>query len=186
MNAYYGSDSLFKTKALLYQIYKNIRSLIRGNSLCRNVLNLETEERGVYTLDVAFELVNKMLQYSQFTEFTYKKCYIIAKHLNQIEVILRDILQFFKYFYRTSSQQKPDIFSATEEYKEMADKLTMDELKEIVGKNHKIDFNRLESGIVNRKSLEAIDGYEEKEEAINTAYTESESESESETEDGIN
>lgn len=169
MNSYYSIDSLLKTKSLLYQIYKNIRSLIRGSSLCRNVMNLETSERGVYTLDVAFELVNRMIQYSQFTEFTYKKCYVISKHLNQIEVILRDILQFFKYFYRTASRQKPDIFSASEEYKDMADKLTVEELKEIVGKNHRIDFERLSIGMNNKPSL---GGIEEDEENIESIYQE--------------
>lgn len=146
LNTYYNENYLMRAKANLYQIYKNIRPIIRTNIGVRRELNLETKDPGIYTVDLAFGMVDQMIQYCTFHGFTYKKCYAITMQLNYIEIILRDILQFFNYFFRPEYKQKPDVFIATEKYKQMADKLTLEKLKEIVGKNNKIDFANLGIG----------------------------------------
>jgi hypothetical protein len=143
LNSMYNQNHLLNTKAIQYQIYKNIRSVVRNNAAVRNALNLSTKEEGVYTTDVAFDTVEKMIQYCTFNGFTYKRCYIITQHLNYIELMIRDILQYFSYFFRPEFKQKPDIMIASERYKEMADKLTVEQLRGVIGKNNKIDFKHL-------------------------------------------
>ena len=78
-----------------------------------------------------------------FNGFTYQKCYAIALQLNNIEIVLRDVLQYFNYFFRPDWKQKPDVLIATEKYKQMADKLTIEKLKETIGEKNKIDFRHL-------------------------------------------
>jgi hypothetical protein len=146
LNTIYNEPNILKMKAISYQIYKNVRPMIRNSYAVRNALNLETKVPGVYTIDLAFDTVEKMIQYCTFDAFTYKRCYIIAQHLNAVEIMLRDIMQFFSYFFRADFKQKPDIMVAAEKYKDMADKLTIEQLKEVIGKNNQIDFERL--GIV--------------------------------------
>ena len=47
LNSYYSQEHLMKTKSIIYQIYKNIRSLIRNNAHVRAALNLDTKVEGV-------------------------------------------------------------------------------------------------------------------------------------------
>ena len=143
LNTYYNENYLMKTKANLYQIYKNVRSLLRSNPHVRTALNLETKADGVYTIDLAFDITEKMINYCMFNGFTYQKCYAIALQLNNIEIVLRDVLQYFNYFFRPDWKQKPDVLIATEKYKQMADKLTIEKLKETIGEKNKIDFRHL-------------------------------------------
>jgi hypothetical protein len=58
-------------------------------------------------------------------------------------MVIKDILQYYHYFIRPDFRQKPDIEMATEKYKEMADKKTVEELRALVGKRHSIDFENL-------------------------------------------
>jgi len=162
LNSMYDHNHLLNTKAIQYQIYKNIRSVVRNNAAVRNALNLSTKEEGVYTTDVAFDTVEKMIQYCTFNGFTYKRCYIITQHLNYIELMIRDILQYFSYFFRPEFKQKPDILIASERYKEMADKLTVEQLQGVIGKNNKIDFKHL--GLANEPGLIENDPIGEEEE----------------------
>ena len=67
----------------------------------------------------------------------------MTEHINRIELMLRDILQYFQYFMRTEYKQMPDILQAAETYKQYADKLTVEQLKEVIGKKNKIDFEGL-------------------------------------------
>lgn len=143
LNTTYDEANLVRTKSILYQIYKNIRSLIRNNSSVRGALNLDTKVEGVYTIDCAFDLVDSMIMYCNFYGFTYKKCYIIAQQLNNIEIIMRDILQYYQYFFRAEFRQKPDVLQATEKYKHMADKLTVEELMGVLGKNHRLNLENI-------------------------------------------
>ena len=143
LNSVYDEQNLLKTKSILYQIYKNIRTLIRNNAPVRASLNLETKDDGIYTFDLAFGIVEEMCQYCHFHGSTYKKVYAITQQLNHIEMGLRDVLQYFSYFFRTEFRQKPDVLTATEKYKDMADKLTLDQLRKVVGKKNKIDFEHL-------------------------------------------
>lgn len=146
LNQTYSKEQLSKTKSILFQLWKNIRTLVRNNLHCRRVLNLETKEPGVYTVDVAFNVVDKMYMWCENDKkegFTYQRLYIMTEHLNRIELILRDVLQYFQYFMRTEYKQLPDILQAAETYKQYADKITVEQLKEIIGKRNKIDFEGL-------------------------------------------
>ena len=146
LNQTKSKEQLSKTKSILYQIWKNIRTLVRNNMHCRRTMNLNTKEGGVYTVDVAFDIIEKMYLWCESDRkdgFTYQKLYIMCEHLNKIELMLRDILQYFQYFMRTEYKQMPDILQAAENYKQYADKLTVDQLREVIGKRNKIDFEGL-------------------------------------------
>jgi hypothetical protein len=143
LNKSFNPEAVVETKAILFQVWKNIRPLVRYNWAVRNTLKLETKEEGVYTIDVAFDIMEKMNLYCQMYGFTYKRIYLMRNQLNHIEIIMRDVLQFFNYSFRPEFKQKPDIEFATEKYKQMADDLTIEQLKQVIGKNHKIDFENL-------------------------------------------
>ena len=84
-----------------------------------------------------------MIKYCQEEGFTVKRMQIIISELNRIEMIIKDTLQYYHYFYRPDFRQKPDVDIATEVYKEMADKKTVEDLKNIAGANNMIDFENL-------------------------------------------
>lgn len=158
LNQTYSKEQLAKTKSILFQIWKNIRTLVRNNIHCRKTLNLDTKEPGVYTVDVAFNVVDKMYIWCENDKkegFTYQKLYLMADHINRIELMLRDVLQYFQYFMRTEYKQMPDILQAAETYKQYADKLTVDQLKEVIGKRNRIDFEGL--GLVFEEDELALD-----------------------------
>ena len=146
LNQNYAKEQFSKTKAIMFQIWKNIRTLVRNNLHCRRVMNLDTKEPGAYTVDVAFSIVDRMYIWCENDRkdgFTYQKLWIMTEHLNRIELMLRDILQYFQYFMRTEYKQMPDILQAAETYKQYADKLTVEQLREVIGKSNKIDFEGL-------------------------------------------
>jgi len=145
MNTYYRVQDMQRFRGIIKQIYKNIRTLIRNNPTVRATLNLETKDPGIYTLDVALGTIDKMVEYCESYGYTNKKLFIIIQELNNLELMIKDTLQYFHYFIRPDFRQKPDIEVATETYKEIADKRTVEELREIVGKRHKIDFESLGS-----------------------------------------
>lgn len=162
LNTYYNENYLMRVKANLYQIYKNIRALVRTNAQVRIAMNVETKVPGVYTIDIAFDIVDQMITYCMFNGFTYKRCYAISQQLNSIEIAIRDIMQYFNYFFRPEWRQKPDVLMATEKYKQMADKMTIDKLKEVVGRKHRINFEELGIG-----QVEEIDDINKEEEEDN-------------------
>jgi len=169
LNTYYNEDHLMRTKSILFQVYKNVRSIVRNNRQVRMALNLETKEPGVYTLDLGFDIMEQMVQYCTFHGFTYKRCYAIAQQLNNMEMILRDVLQFFSYFFRPEYKQKPDIMIATEKYKQMADGLTIEQLKGVLGKRNRVDFRSISDGSISEfmsKETEQIGVKDETEEAM--------------------
>lgn len=151
LNSHPTKDTMLKVKGCLYQIWKNVRCLIRSNLYCRKTLHLETRESGIYTVDVAFDIVDQWILYcneinvksKSKNNWTYRNLYAIIDHLNKIEIIMRDILQYFQYFIRAEFKQMPDILQAAEEYKKFADKLTVDDLRKVIGKNNELDFESL-------------------------------------------
>ena len=145
LNANYRVEDALMVKSVLTQIYKNMRTLLRNNPTVRATLNLETREEGVYTTDVAMNLIDRMMQYCEGYGYTTKRLYILTQELNKFEMLIKDVLQYFHYFIRPDFRQKPDIELATEKYKEIADKRTIEELRAIVGKRHRIDFEGLGS-----------------------------------------
>lgn len=138
-------SAIYEVYAIIQQIYKNIRMLVRFNPIMRKTMNLETKDEGIYTTDIAKSLIEKMIKYCEINEFTIKRIDIIIEELDNFETVLKDTLQYFSYFIRPDFRQKPDIEMATEKYKQIADKATIEELKELVGKSHKIDFESLGS-----------------------------------------
>lgn len=137
--------AIYEVYSIIKQLYKNIRTLIRFNDTMRISMNLETKDQGIYTTDVAMSLIDNMLLYSEQNGYTEKRIYIIMRELENIEVLLKDVLQYFQYFIRADFRQKPDVEIATEKYKEVADGRTVEQLRELVGKNHKVDFESLGS-----------------------------------------
>jgi len=143
LNKFYNKETLIEVKATLLQIYKNIRTVIRNNPVMRATMNLETKDTGIYVTDVMLSTIEGLIMYCELNGYTFKRIYIITRELNSLEMILKDILQYYHYFIRPDFRQKPDIEIATERYKEIADKKTIAELKAIVGKNHFVDFDSL-------------------------------------------
>ena len=148
LNTHYRVQDLLEVRGTLRQIYKNIRTLIRNNPTVRATLNLDTKDNGIYITDFAIGMIEQMTQNCETFGYTTKKLYIIIQELNRVETLIKDILQYFHYFIRPDFRQKPDIELATMQYKEIADKKTIEELKEIVGRKHKIDFESLGSSRV--------------------------------------
>ena len=168
-------DSVYDVHSVMRQIYKNTRMLLRFNDTVRVTMNLETKDRGIYTIDVAMATIDKMIRYCEVNGFTEKRLYIIMQELDNSEMLLKDILQYFHYFIRPDFKQKPDVDIATEKYKEIADKKTIEELKELVGKSHKVDFEGLgsdrieieqEKTVYNPNIDGALDEYKDEEEEI--------------------
>lgn len=168
MNTSYGITEILEVRSILKQIYKNIRMLVRNNPTVRATLNLDTKDPGIYITDLAMSMVDRMIEYCEFNGYTTKKIYIIVQELNNVEMLIKDILQYFHYFIRPDFRQKPDIEMATEKYKEIADARTIGELKDIVGKNHKIDFEGLGSTRIELNDEveydEEVDGEDEEDE----------------------
>ena len=168
LNTHYRVQDMLEVRGIIKQIYKNIRMLIRNNPTVRATLNLDTKDGGIYVTDVAIGVIDKMIEYCESRGYTTKRIYIMVQEINSIEMIIKDILQYFHYFIRPDFRQKPDIDMATEKYKEIADKHTIDELKAIVGKRHKVEFESLGTSRVELttdiKYDEEVDGEKEEEE----------------------
>lgn len=143
LNSNYSPGPILKVRSLLKQIYKNIRMVIRTNPAARAILNLDTEHAGVYTTDIHLGYIDRMIEYCEMNGYNLKYIHIIVNEMNSFEMIIKDVLQYFSYFIRPDFRQKPDIEIATERYKEIADKKTVEDLKLIIGKRHQLDFNGL-------------------------------------------
>jgi hypothetical protein len=127
---------ILKPKALLGTIWREVRPIVSNNPAVQNVLKLKTTHPGIYTVDSGFahvqECVLAVLSNPEENN-SYEKLYYIIQQLQAIEVIIREVLQYFKYFIRPEYVQKPDINVASKKYEEMADKRTVDEFKELLG-----------------------------------------------------
>jgi hypothetical protein len=143
MNTGYSIQNILKVRAIVKQIYKNIRMLLWTNPAARAVLNLDTVHEGYYTTDIQIGIIDKMIEYCEMKGYTIKQLTILVTELNDFEMVIKECLQYFHYFIRPEFRQKPDLDLATERYKEIADKKTIDELKMILGKKHKVDFENL-------------------------------------------
>lgn len=163
MNTNFKVEDIMYVRALLRQVYKNIRMLIRFNPVARASLNLETKDNGIYITDVALGIIDKMIEFCEVKGYTMRRIYIIAGELDKFEMILKDTLQYYNYFIRPDFKQKPDINVATEEYMEIADKKTIEELRGIVGRNNRVDFDHLGS---KRIDLQEINEVEEEDEEV--------------------
>jgi hypothetical protein len=145
LNKDFTVTDIAEVRALVKQIYKNVRTLIRNNPTMRATLNLDTKDGGIYVTDVAISIIDKMVEFCEVNGYTTKKIYIITQELNNFEVLLKDVLQYYHYFIRPDFRQKPDIEIATQQYKAIADERTIEELRQIVGKRNRVDFENLGS-----------------------------------------
>lgn len=150
MNRSYSTVDIDEVRGILMQVWKNIRSLARGSPGMRNLQQLDTSVDGVYTIDVELATVDKMMWACRLGQglfgkfgFTYQTNYILSQRLNQLELVIRDCLQHFGYFFRPDYKVKPDVMLAVEEYKRRADSMTIEQLRQHVGKNPRIDFEAL-------------------------------------------
>jgi hypothetical protein len=172
MNMEFTVESMMEVRSILKQIYKNIRTLIRNNPTVRASLNLDTKDEGIYVTDVGMGIIDRMIEHCEMNGYTTKKLYVIIQELNNLEMVVKDILQYFHYFIRPDFRQKPDIDMATEKYKEIADERTVSELKEIVGRRNRIDFEGLGTSRVELKDEieydETVDGPDGVEEEAKT------------------
>lgn len=159
MNAFANVQSVMEVRAITKQVYKNIRCLISNNPTMRATMNLDTKENGIYIPDVIMGLVDDMIEHCNTNGFTTKKLNIIIYELNNLEVLIKNIMQYYHYFLRPNYSQKPDVQVAVEQYKQFADERTVEELRGIVGKGHHIDFENLG---IDKIELNKID-YEEQE-----------------------
>lgn len=168
MNTSYQVYDMLEVRSIILQIYKNMRMLIRANPTVRATLNLETKDPGIYITDIAVSLIDEMVKWCEVNGYTTKRMYIIVQELNRLEMVIKDVLQYFHYFIRPDFRQKPDVELATERYKEIADKATIEELKLLVGKHHKVDFESLGTSRVElapqSKYDEIVDGEAEEDE----------------------
>jgi len=158
MNASSDIGEVLECKAILKQIYKNIRMLVRYNPTCRATLNLDTQDDGIYVPDVALSVIDRMIEHCEINGYTMKKLYIVIQEINRVEMLLKDILQYFSYFIRPEFRQKPDVDIATLQYKQMADLRTVEELRALVGRNAKIDFEGLGSSRVELNQVDIGSG----------------------------
>lgn len=127
---------ILKPKALLASIWREIRPIVSNNPPVRNVLKLETNHPGIYTVDSGFAHVQECIEYimeNPEEQQTYSNLIYIIQQLQSIEVIIREVLQYFKYFIRPDYAQKPDMNVASNKYKDMADKRTVEEFRQILG-----------------------------------------------------
>jgi len=157
MNKSYSLEDIQDVRSTLYQIYKNIRMLIRFNPVMRVTMNLETKDNGIYVTDLMFNTVDKMIEYCEQFGYTLKRLYIITQEINRTELVIKDMLQYYHYFIRPDFKQKPDIEVATEKYKEMADKKTVEELRSLVGMKHHVDFDGFGSQRIEMKEVDVAD-----------------------------
>lgn len=157
LNTYYQVIDILEVRGIIKQIYKNIRMLIRNTPAMRATLNLDTKDPGIYVPDVAISLIDGMIEWSEINGYSTRNVYIIVQEMNKVEMLVKDILQYFHYFIRPDFRQKPDVEMATEKYKEIADSRTIDELRQLVGRNHSIDFEGLGSTKIERATTDEIE-----------------------------
>lgn len=131
--------------ALNKQIYKNMRMLISQDPVKQHLLGLVTQHEGVYVTDVAEAMIDRMIEVCETQGYTRRKCRIIISELDSFEILWRNILHSYGYFVRSDFQKKPDVVPAAEKYKNMANRSTLEQLRQIVGKNHKLDFEEIKN-----------------------------------------
>lgn len=156
--------SICKTKALLNAVWRNIRPIISNNPIIRQILHLETIYKGLYTADIGFahiqECINHMIK---LNSYNYDYLIYTVQQLQAVEGIIREILQYFSYFIRTDTRQKPDINIASKKYEELADQRTVEEFNLLLGDKKHILKNSLEIPVDDEYFNEISDVLEEAE-----------------------
>jgi len=141
-------------KALVYleEVWKSFRPLVRSNAFCRKDLRLDTIVDGVYLPDAELRDIDDAimaLKNGKIPE-TIGNLKILNRKIEAIEIVIRDVIQFFKFTFRPDSRTKPDIHEATEMMHESIDRRTEEELLAIVGVNNHVKW----SDFANQKIFE--------------------------------
>lgn len=137
---------ILKVKSILEELWGNIRSLIFYAPMVRTKLKLDTDKSGIYTVDVGFfhiqECINHLMEAPE--EATYRRLDYIARQIKDVDILIKEVLQFFSYFIRPDYKQMPDFDTASERYKNLADKKTLEQLQSVIGKRSKDVFDSLD------------------------------------------
>lgn len=132
-------------RALVYlkQVWKSFRPLVRANAYVRSDLKLNTHADGVYLPDFVFREIENVILNMKIGRIpeTTRAMIDVNRTLENLEIIVRDIIQYFKFTFRPDSRTKPDVHEATEMMMENIDKRTEEELLEIVGVNNHIKWS---------------------------------------------
>jgi len=138
-------ESVMRAYNTAHILWSNIRTLVRYFPDCRLTLGIETPTDGVYKLDVVDDLIDETIEKIELKKTPYTRR-IRRNIIRQIEYIVsmsRDVLQYFKFNFRTDNRQNPDVFSAVNN-DFIPDENTIRQLAENVGARHKVDFEHFE------------------------------------------
>lgn len=131
----YNPRHLKDAYSICHMIYLNIRPLVYNHPVLRTSLNLETSKKGIYVPDVAFALVERMIDECELEGYDRRKIFIMRETLKQVDQICMNILQFLNYFIRPNIKNRPDVMEITDVYKHKVDKLTVEEMRRLVGRS---------------------------------------------------
>ena len=125
---------ILRLKAILLSLWHNVRPIVALNQPTVKSLKLNTPKPGIYTPDVGIahveELIAEMMTYQSYT---YQNLMYTIQQIENTCIIIREILQSFKYFMRVGEKQIPGINVASLKYREMADEKTVEEFNSILG-----------------------------------------------------
>jgi len=114
----------------LKQVYKNIRSVIRMNPSVRVKFGIETKTPGVYYTDQLMNYIENMIEFCDIKGYSTGKIRKIVQVFDELDYLLRDILQYFSYFIRTEENQKIDTASYLNSTNLGQDKITEESIIE--------------------------------------------------------
>jgi len=157
---YYNINNTKKALVYVKQIWKNFRPVVRSNAFCRRDLKLETKVDGVYTIDVRLAELENLVLLVELGKLqpTIKLLKTLNEEIENLEIMVRDVMQYFQFTFRLAIKSKPDIFEATERLSEAVDKRTEEELLEIVGKNNKVKWSEfVKQNLIKLKQQEEQD-----------------------------
>lgn len=136
MNRDRNLNNLFGVWSVLNQIWVDVRPLVYNNPNCRRILNLELDSApGVYVIDVALGEIEMSLFKAKYAKHGLDPYlgFMLGRQLRETNIIVNNILQFFSYFIRPDYKQKPDILTASKQYKQNFDKMTLEQIYDIAG-----------------------------------------------------
>jgi len=138
-------QQIMKVKSIVEKIWDNLRPLVFYAPGVRNILKLNTEHSGIYTVDSGFAHIQECINYIiSASDYGYERLVYVIQQLQSVERLIKEVLQYFSYFIRPDYKQMPDFDSASERYRQMADKRTVDEFKALIGDRSKDVFDSLD------------------------------------------
>lgn len=166
-------NSVSRAYNTIHILWDNSRCLVFNDPVCRDYLNLETQVDGVYKLDVLDEIIDEHIFKMRHNPklYSYKNRRGVLKKVEHMARYIRNIFQYFKFYFRTDNRQKPDIFEAANtEF--IPDENTINQLATVVGKRHKIDFEKYQHQFNSDTILPAVIEEDDEEEDEDEDYEE--------------